>query len=355
MAGNSFGILFRLTTFGESHGVAIGGVIDGCPAGLEFSLDFIQNELDRRKPGQSSITTPRKESDTVEILSGVFEGKSTGAPIGFIIRNADQQSKDYDHLKDVYRPGHADHVWDKKFGFRDHRGGGRSSARETASRVVGGAFAKLFLKQAGIKIMAYVSRVKDIEITQNYDQLDLNKIESNIVRCPDSETANQMIALIEEAKNAGDSLGGIVTCVCQHVPAGLGEPVFDKLHAVLAHAMLSINATKGFEMYKGFDSTYLTGSENNKFQTPTPTPTAKGQAGITGGISTGEDIVFNVAFKPVSTISRAQQTINKQGEEVTLEAKGRHDPCVLPRAVPIVEAMAALVLADAVLLTRGNN
>lgn len=355
MAGNTFGTLFRLTTFGESHGVAIGGVLDGCPAGIAVDMDFIQGELDRRKPGQSSITTQRKESDTVEILSGVFDGKTTGAPIGFIIRNDDQQSKDYDHLKDVYRPGHADHVWDKKFGFRDHRGGGRSSARETVSRVVGGAFAKLLLKQSGIDISAYVSRVKDIAITKNYDQLDLNTIESNMVRCPDTETANRMIALIEEAKNAGDSLGGLITCVCENIPAGLGEPVFDKLHAVLAHAMLSINATKGFEMYKGFESTYLYGSENNKFQTPTPEPIAKGQAGLAGGISTGEDIVFNVAFKPVSTISKAQQTTNAQGEEVTLEAKGRHDPCVLPRAVPIVEAMAALVLADAMLLARGNR
>jgi len=251
--------------------------------------------------------------------------------------------------------GHADHTWDKKFGFRDHRGGGRSSARETACRVVGGAFAKLLLSQSGVDIKAYVSRVKDIEITKNYDQLDLSNIERNIVRCPDSETANRMIALIEDAKNAGDSLGGLITCVCNNVPVGLGEPVFDKLDALLAHAMLSINATKGFEMYKGFESTYLYGSENNKFQTPTPVPTAKGQAGLAGGISTGEDIVFNVAFKPVSTISKTQQTTNAQGEEVTLEAKGRHDPCVLPRAVPIVEAMAALVLADALLLARGNK
>lgn len=355
MAGNTFGTLFKLSTFGESHGAAIGGVLDGCPAGIVVDMNFIQGELDRRKPGQSSITTPRKESDAVEILSGVFEGKTTGTPIGFIIRNADQQSKDYDHLKDVYRPGHADHTWDKKFGFRDHRGGGRSSARETACRVVGGAFAKLLLRQSGVDIKAYVSRVKDIETTKNYDQLDLSNIESNIVRCPDTETANRMIALIEEAKNAGDSLGGLITCVCNNVPAGLGEPVFYKLDAVLAHAMLSINATKGFEMYKGFESTYMYGSENNKFQTPTPAPTAKGQAGLAGGISTGEDIVFNVAFKPVSTISKAQQTTNAQGEEVTLEAKGRHDPCVLPRAVPIVEAMTALVLADTLLLARGNR
>jgi len=279
----------------------------------------------------------------------LFEGKTTGAPIGFIIRNANQRSDDYTHLKDIYRPGHADQVWDKKFGFRDYRGGGRSSARETASRVVGGAFAKHFLKKQGIEIIAYVSRVKDIEVIANYDALDLSKTESNIVRCPDETTAQKtdettaqkMIALIEQAKADGDSVGGIVTCVCKNVPAGLGEPVFDRLDAMLAHAMLSINATKGFEMYKGFDSTRLFGSENNQYQTPSPKPLAKGQAGIAGGISTGEDIVFNVAFKPVSTISKAQQTTDKAGNEVTLEAKGRHDPCVLPRAVPIVEAMAA--------------
>ncbi len=355
MAGNSFGNLFKLTTYGESHGAAIGGVIDGCPAGLEIDTSVVQAELDRRRPGQSSITTPRTESDTVELLSGLFEGKTTGAPVGFIIRNANQRSDDYTHLKDVYRPGHADQVWDKKFGFRDYRGGGRSSARETASRVVGGAFAKHFLKTSGIEIIAYVSRVKDIEINTNYDALDLTKIESNIVRCPDDAIAQEMIALIEQAKEAGDSVGGMVTCVCKNVPAGWGEPVFDRLDAMLAHAMLSINATKGFEMYKGFDSTRLFGSENNQYQTPSPKPLAKGQAGIAGGISTGEDIVFNVAFKPVSTISKAQQTTDKAGNEITLEAKGRHDPCVLPRAVPIVEAMAALVLADMSLQARGNR
>jgi chorismate synthase len=355
MAGNSFGQLYKLMTYGESHGAAIGGVIDGCPAGIEMNAELVQKELDRRRPGQSSITTPRTESDTVELLSGVFDGKTTGAPIGFIIRNGNQRSGDYDHLKDVYRPGHADHTWDAKFGFRDYRGGGRSSARETAARVVGGAIAKEFLQQNGVSIKAYVSRVKDIAITANYDELDLTTIENNIVRCPDEQVALQMIALIEEAKQAGDSVGGLVTCVCSGIPSGLGEPVFDRLDAVLAHAMLSINATKGFEMYKGFDSTYLYGSENNQYQTPTPEPIAKGQAGIAGGISTGQDIVFNVAFKPVSTISKPQQTTDVNGKEITLEAKGRHDPCVLPRAVPIVEAMAAMVLMDMILLARSNK
>lgn len=356
MAGNTFGTLFRLSTFGESHGAAIGGVIDGCPAGLEMNEAIIQRELDRRRPGQSAITTQRSEADKVEILSGVFEGKTTGTPIAFIIRNSDQRPKDYAELKDVYRPGHADKTWDQKFGFRDYRGGGRSSARETAARVAGGAVAKHFLHKLNrIEIKAFVSRVKDVEITRNYEELNLNLIENNIVRCPDEEVAARMIALIEETKAAGDSVGGIVTCVCKNVPTGLGEPVFDKLDAMLAHAMLSINAVKGFEIYKGFDSTRLYGSENNRYQTPTPNPQEKGQAGIAGGISTGEDIVFNVAFKPVSTISKAQQTTDTEGKEVTLEAKGRHDPCVLPRAVPIVEAMAALVLADMTLLARGNK
>ena len=344
MAGNTFGTLFRLTTFGESHGAAIGGVIDGCPAGMEIDATFIQRELDRRRPGQSAITTQRKESDAVEILSGIFNGKTTGSPIGFIIRNEDHQSNDYDALKEVYRPGHADEVWDKKFGLRDHRGGGRSSARETACRVVGGAVAKLLLNKSGVKIIAYVSSVKSIDVKASYTELDLSKTESNAVRCPEEATAKEMIELIEEARREGDSVGGTITCVCTGIPAGLGEPVFDKLHALLAHAMLSINATKGFEMLNGFEAAKRFGSENNKTR-----------SGITGGISTGDDIVFRIAFKPVSTIGKLQQAQNTRGEAVSLEAKGRHDPCVLPRAVPIVEAMAALVFADSLLLSASNK
>ncbi len=352
MPANSFGNLFCLTTFGESHGAAIGGVIDGCPAGLSVDINFIQHQLDRRKPGQSDITTQRKEEDVVEILSGIFEGKTTGAPIGFIIRNNDQQSKDYEHLKDVYRPGHADWVYEKKYGLRDYKGGGRSSARETACRVVGGAFAQLLLAHHGISIAAYVHSVKDIEVKKHYTQLDLSTREKNIVRCADEAIALEMIKTIEAAKAAGDSVGGTILCVCKGAPAGLGEPVFDKLDAVLAHAMLSINATKGFEMLEGFASTQLFGSENNLKYSPDNNMTSDG---ITAGISTGDDIVFKVAFKPTSTISKPQQTINTQNEVVTLEAKGRHDPCVLPRAVPIVEAMAALVLADFLLLQRSTR
>lgn len=341
---SSFGRIFKLTTFGESHGVAIGGVLDGCPAGVDIDEGFIQAELDRRRPGQSDITTQRKESDRVEILSGVFNGKSLGTPIGFLLRNEDHRSEDYDALKDVYRPGHADEVWDKKFGFRDHRGGGRSSARETASRVVGGAIAKLFLKNKGIKIQAYVSSVKDVVLNLPHTSLDLTKTEENSVRCPDRATAQLMISLINETKANGDSVGGVITCVCTGLAAGLGEPVFDKLHAVLAHAMLSINAVKGFELDDGFESTRRFGSENNTLP-----------SGVAGGISNGGDIVFHVAFKPVSTIAKKQQARNSQGEEVALEAKGRHDPCVVPRAVPIVESMAALVLADMLLLRRANQ
>lgn len=344
MAGNTFGNLFRLTTFGESHGPAIGGVLDGCPAGLSISEEFIQHELNRRRPGQSALTTPRDEKDRIELLSGIFEGKTTGTPIGFLIRNSDQRSGDYELMKDVYRPGHADQVWDQKFGFRDHRGGGRSSARETACRVVGGAIAKKVLAEFDITIGAYVSSVKDVVLNKSYNELDLALTDHNMVRCPDGETAEAMQRVIENARDRGDSVGGVITCVCKHVPAGLGEPVFDKLHALLAHAMMSINATKGFEMDGGFDSTLLFGSENNLIK-----------SGISGGISNGNDIVFRTAFKPVSTISLPQQTINNQGEEVVLEAKGRHDPCVLPRAVPIVEAMAALVIADFLLVSRTNK
>ncbi|MDZ4824205.1 MAG: chorismate synthase [Flavobacteriales bacterium] len=350
MAGNSFGKIFRLTTYGESHGAAIGGVIDGCPAGLMIDIDAVQNDLDRRRPGQSSITTPRNETDQVEFLSGIFEGKTLGSPIGFIIRNKDQKSEDYALLKDIFRPGHADEVWLKKFGHRDHRGGGRSSARETASRVVGGSIAKQILATTGIEITAWVSSVKDVFAESEISKLDLSQIEDNIVRCPDPVAARQMISLIEKTRDEKDSVGGTITCLCQHIPAGLGEPVFDKLVAALAQAMLSINATKGFEMcssdgiVNGFTSTQLLGSENNTFK-----------SGITGGISTGDHIVFRVAFKPTSTIGKKQDTKNVAGEDVVLEAAGRHDPCVLPRAVPIVEAMASLVLVDNWLMGRTSR
>lgn len=335
MAGNSFGTLFRLTTFGESHGFAIGGVLDGMPPGVKVELDFVQFELDRRKPGQSAITSPRKESDRVEILSGIFNETTLGTPIGFVLYNEDQQSEDYDHLIDVYRPGHADEAWDKKFGIRDYRGGGRSSARETASRVVGGAFAKMVLAKLGVSIHAYVSSVKDIEVPVSYTELDITSVDDSIVRCPHVETSKQMIACIEEARDAGDSVGGFITCVCKGMPAGWGEPVFDKMHALIAHAMLSINAAQGMEVLGGFESTRKLGSENNARLT-----------GVSGGISTGTDFVFRVAFKPVSTIQKQQEARDNRGEKVLLEASGRHDPCVLPRAVPIVEAMTALVLAD---------
>ena len=339
MAGNTFGTLFRLTTFGESHGPAIGGVIDGMPAGVKVELDYIQYELDRRKPGQSAITTSRRESDRLIILSGILDQQTLGTPIGFMLHNEDQQSEDYDQLKDVYRPGHADEVWDKKFGIRDYRGGGRSSARETAARVAGGAFAKILLAKAGISVQAYVHSVKHIEVPLRYDELDLSGVDNNLVRCPHEESAARMQACIEEARDSGDSVGGTIVCVCKGLPVGLGEPVFDKLHAVIAHAMLSINAAQGFELIDGFACTQLNGSENNLRS-----------SGISGGISNGNDLVFRVAFKPVSTIRKQQQAKNTSGEIVTLESAGRHDPCVLPRAVPIVEAMAALVLADMQLL-----
>jgi len=353
MAGNSFGQLFRLTTFGESHGVALGGVIDGCPAGIELDLQKIQEELDRRKPGQSAIVTQRKEPDTVEIFSGVFEGKTTGTPIGFAIRNTNQKSKDYSHIKDSYRPSHADYVYDQKYGFRDYRGGGRSSARETASRVVAGAIAKQLLSD--IKITAYVSQVGALKLEKNYDQLDFSVIESNPVRCADMEMATQMEEYIKSIKKEGDTIGGVVTCVIQNVPIGLGEPVFDKLHAKLGEAMLSINAVKGFEYGSGFDGVAMKGSEHNDAYNTDGTTKTNRSGGIQGGISNGMDIYFNVAFKPVATVLQAYDTINKEGEKVTTQGKGRHDPCVVPRAVPIVEAMAALVLADYTLLARSNK
>lgn len=355
MAGNSFGQLFRITTFGESHGVAIGVIIDGCPAQLDIDMNFIQSELDKRKPGQSKITTQRKESDTVQILSGIFEGKSTGTPIALLISNEDQRSKDYGHNVDVYRPSHADYVYDAKYGIRDHRGGGRSSARETAARVAAGAIAKLLLKQQGIEIFAHVTAVGTIE-APNLESNDLTALlnirEENIVRCADPATAHEMIEFIDGIRKDGDTVGGKIGCVIKGCPAGLGEPVFDKLHADLGKAMLSINAVHGFEYGSGFAGSELRGSQHNDIPQPKAADskifktTTNYAGGILGGISNGMDITFKVAFKPVATIMHNQQTINAAGDASEIQGKGRHDPCVVPRAVVIVEAMAALVLAD---------
>lgn len=350
MAGNSYGTLYRLTTFGESHGEALGGIIDGCPAGIELDFEAIQFEMSRRKPGQSSIVTQRKEDDEVQILSGVFEGKTTGTPIGFIIPNTNQKSDDYSHIKDVYRPSHADYVYEKKYGIRDYRGGGRSSARETASRVVAGAIAKQVLKT--IKINAFVSSVGEIFIDKPYQDLDFSKIESNPVRCPDETTAVLMENHIKEIRKQGDTVGGTITCVIQNVPLGLGEPVFDKLHAELGKAMLSINAVKGFEYGSGFCGAKMKGSEHNDQYNEDGTTISNLSGGIQGGISNGMDIYFRVAFKPVATIMQKQSTIDNLGNAVEMQGKGRHDPCVVPRAVPIVEAMAAIVLADFYLLNK---
>jgi chorismate synthase len=367
---STIGKLFSLTAFGESHGVALGGVIDGCPAGVEINLDFIQSELNRRRPGQSKIVTQRKESDRVEFLSGIFEGKTTGTPIGFIIRNENQKSQDYDHLINAYRPSHADYTYDKKYGFRDHTGGGRASARVTVSSVVGGAIAKLLLAKSGIKIYAYTSQVGDIKLLKNYRDLDLSKTESNAVRCPDALIADAMINRIEQVRKEGDTVGGVITCVILNVPAGLGAPIFDKLQADLGKAMLGINAVKGFEIGSGFEGVKMKGSEHNDpfYLSSGSHPQDKGAAGkegirtktnhsggIQGGISNGEDIYFRVAFKPVATIMQKQMTVNVKGEEVEMVGKGRHDPCVLPRAVPIVEAMAAMVLADHLLRQRSTS
>jgi len=353
MAGNSFGNLFKVTTFGESHGQAIGGVIDGCPAGITLDLDAVQKDLDRRKPGQSEIVTQRKESDTVKFLSGIFDGKTTGTTIGFIIENDNQKSKDYSHIKDVYRPSHADYTYDKKYGNRDYRGGGRSSARETACRVVAGAVAKQFLKD--IQFNAFTSSVGDIFIDKPYQDLDFNAIESNIVRCPDAAKAEVMIARIKEIRKQGDTIGGTVTCVLQNVPVGLGEPVFDRLHAELGKAMLSINAVKGFEYGSGFCGAKMKGSEHNDLFNADGSTQTNLSGGIQGGISNGMDIYFRVAFKPVATIMQKQSTIDKDGNIVEMQGKGRHDPCVVPRAVPIVEAMAALVLADYYLINKTSK
>ncbi|RKE95416.1 chorismate synthase [Ichthyenterobacterium magnum] len=350
MAGNSFGKLFKLTTFGESHGIAIGGIIDGCPAGLILDFDAIQNELNRRKPGQSNIVTQRKEPDTVEFLSGIFENKTTGTPMGFVIKNANQKSKDYSHIKEVYRPSHADYTYDKKYGVRDYRGGGRSSARETACRVVAGAIAKQLLKD--VKINAYTSSVGDLFLEKPYQDLDFSKTETNSVRCPDDVVAEQMIAKIKAIKKQGDTIGGTVTCVLQNVPIGLGEPVFDKLHAELGKAMLSINAVKGFEFGSGFCGAKMKGSEHNDLFNEDGSTKTNLSGGIQGGISNGMDIYFRVAFKPVATLIQKQDALDSSGNIVEMQGKGRHDPCVVPRAIPIVEAMAALVLADYQLLDR---
>ncbi|SKC76752.1 chorismate synthase [Ohtaekwangia koreensis] len=354
---NSYGTLFKISTFGESHGPAIGVIIDGCPAGLLIDETYIQSELDRRKPGQSKITTQRKEDDTFKILSGVFEGKSTGTPIAIVIENQDQRSKDYSHIAETFRPSHADYTYETKYGIRDYRGGGRSSARETAARVAAGAIAKLLLKEYSIDIHAYVSEVGEIK-TPHYTTLDLSKTEDNIVRCPDSAIAEKMIELIDAVRLDRDTIGGTVTCVVKNTPVGLGEPVFDKLHAELGKAMLSINAVKGFEYGSGFEGTKLRGSQHNdefyneggKIKTKT-----NFSGGIQGGISNGEDIYFNVAFKPVATIMQDQPSVDKHGNETTVSGKGRHDPCVVPRAVPIVEAMAALVLADFLLRAKTSK
>ena len=350
MAGNTFGNIFKLTTFGESHGPAIGGVIDGCPSGLIIDLNAIEKEMQRRKPGQSSIVTQRKEEDSVTFYSGIFEGKTTGTPIGFLIHNKDQKSKDYTHIKETYRPSHADYVYDKKYGNRDYRGGGRSSARETACRVVGGAIAKQILSK--IEIKAFVSSVGEIKIDSDYSNLDFSQIEKNPVRCADPKVANQMEDLIKRIRKEGDTIGGVVTCIIKNTPIGLGEPVFDKLHANLGKAMLSINAVKGFEYGSGFDGTKLKGSEHNDSFGSDGKTKSNHSGGVQGGISNGMDIYFNVAFKPVATIMKKQQTIDSENNVVEMKGKGRHDPCVVPRAVPIVEAMAALVLVDSFLINK---
>lgn len=356
---STYGKIVKIATFGESHGVGIGVILEGCPAGIEFDTDFIQSELTRRKPGQSRITTQRREADEFEVLSGVFEGKTTGTPIALIIRNEDQRSKDYSHIATQFRPSHADYTYQAKYGIRDYRGGGRSSARETAARVAAGAVAKLILKKVDIKVQAYVSQVGKMKLEKSYKELDLDIAEENAVRCPDPEMAQQMFDYIDDTRKKGDSIGGVITCVIKGVPVGLGEPVFDKLHAELGKAMLSINAVKGFEYGSGFDGVEMYGSEHNdaiyqdedgKVYTKT-----NYSGGIQGGISNGEDIYFRVAFKPVATIMQDQDSVNEEGEKVIVQGKGRHDPCVVPRAVPIVEAMAALVVSDFYLRQKANR
>lgn len=350
---NTLGNLFKLTTFGESHGKALGGIIDGCPAGIEIDFELVQNELNRRKPGQSKIVTQRKESDTVQFLSGIFEGITTGASIGFVVENENQKSNDYDHLKDTYRPSHADFVYEKKYGHRDYRGGGRTSARETVNWVVAGAIAKQIIPT--VKINAFVSSVGNISLTTNYKDLDFNLIESNPVRCPDIITANKMEELIASVKKEGDTIGGTITCVVQNVPVGLGEPIFDKLHAELGKAMLSINAVKGFEYGSGFESAKMKGSEHNDLFNEDGTTKTNFSGGIQGGISNGMDIYFKVAFKPVATLLQKQNVLTNKGEIIEQQGKGRHDPCVVPRAVPIVEALTAFVLVDNFLKNKVNS
>ncbi len=355
---NSYGNLFRIATYGESHGRAIGVTIDGCPAGLPIDEAFIQAELDRRRPGQSKITTQRREPDTFEILSGVFEGKATGTPIHIVIWNQDQRSKDYSHIATKFRPSHADFTYQEKYGVRDYRGGGRSSARETAARVAAGAVAKLYLGRQHVTIHAWVSQVGEVEAPHDYTQLDLNRVEDNIVRCPDPAVAEQMIALIDETRKQRDTIGGVVSCLITGVPVGLGEPVFDKLHAELGKAMLSINAVKGFEYGSGFGGVKMYGSQHNDAfynENGTVRTRTNNSGGVQGGISNGEDIYFRVAFKPVATIMADQESVDEQGGAVTVSGKGRHDPCVVPRAVPIVEAMAALVITDFHLLNKATK
>ena len=342
---NTFGTLFKLTTFGESHGEAIGGVVDGMPAGIDIDQDFVQAELNRRRPGQSHITTGRNEEDRVEFLSGIFEGKSTGCPIGFIVRNQNQHSQDYENMRCLFRPSHADYTYYNKYGIRDHRGGGRTSARITISRCVAGALAKLALRKHGISIQAYTSQVGDIQLDRDYHLYNLDEAENNVVRCPDPEKAKEMESLIAAVKAEGDTIGGVITCVIKGCPVGLGQPEFDKLHARLGYAMLGINAAKGFEYGEGFYGARERGSQQNDIFTPEGTSTNH-SGGIQGGISNGQDIYFRVAFKPVATLLQEQQTIDLEGNPTTLKARGRHDPCVLPRAVPIVEAMAAIVILD---------
>lgn len=349
---NTFGHLFTLTTFGESHGVAVGGVIDGFPAGIDIDMEFVQNELNRRRPGQSHITTSRNEADKVEFLSGVFEGKSTGTPIGFEVRNTNQHSQDYENMRCLFRPSHADYNYYNKYGIRDHRGGGRSSARITIARCVGGALAKLALRQLGISITAYTSQVGDIALERDYHQYDLSKTEDNIVRCPDQQKAKEMEELIAQVKADGDTIGGVITCVIKGCPVGLGEPEFDKLHAQLGAAMLGINAVKGFEYGEGFDGVTARGSQQNDTFVPGITTATNHSGGIQGGISNGQDIYFRVAFKPVATILKEQDTVDLEGNATKLTARGRHDPCVLPRAVPVVEAMAAMVILDSYLVNK---
>ena len=352
---NTFGNIFTLTSFGESHGKAIGGIIDGFPAGIRIDEDFVQNELARRRPGQSALTTGRKEADTVEFLSGIYEGVSTGCPIGFVVWNTNQHSSDYDNMKDVFRPSHADFTYTQKYGIRDHRGGGRSSARETISRVVGGALAKLALKEIGVQITAFTSQVGTLALDKSYTQYDLRHIEDNPVRCPDPVLARQMEELILRVKGEGDTVGGTVSCIIQGCPVGLGEPAFGKLHAALGNAMLSINAAKGFEYGQGFESMELRGSQQNDVfynENGHIALRTNRSGGIQGGISNGEDIYFRVAFKPVATVLMEQPTVDKEGHETILKARGRHDPCVLPRAVPIVEAMAAMTILDYYLLNK---